>query len=136
MVPQKLGFLPQPPTRRGLYALTMTYVIGRACVDVMDKSCVQDCPVDCIYEGERSLYINPDECVDFGACKFICRMEAIYYETDLPEDQVQHLADNAAFFRETLPGRDGPLGAPGGAADLGAGGGDTPLVAALPPKRP
>jgi NAD-dependent dihydropyrimidine dehydrogenase PreA subunit len=39
----------------------MTYVIGRACVDVMDKSCVQECPVDCIYEGARSMYINPDE---------------------------------------------------------------------------
>ena len=76
----------------------MTYVIGSACVDVMDKSCMQDCPVDCIYEGARSLYINPDECVDCGACKFICRMDAIYYETDLPEDQQQHLGDNAAFF--------------------------------------
>ena len=64
----------------------MTYVIGPwpVLVDVMDESCVQDCPVDCIYEGARSLYINPDECVDCGACKSICRMDAIYYETDLP----------------------------------------------------
>ncbi|HYB35845.1 MAG TPA: ferredoxin [Mycobacterium sp.] len=110
----------------------MTYVIGRACVDVLDKSCVQECPVDCIYEGARSMYINPDECVDCGACKLICRMEAIYYETDLPEDQQQYLADNAAFFNETLPGRDGPLGSPGGAGNLGRLGVDTPLVAALP----
>lgn len=110
----------------------MTYVIGRACVDVMDKSCVQECPVDCIYEGARSLYIHPDECVDCGACKLVCRMEAIYYETDLPEDQQQHRADNAAFFRETLPGRDGPLGLPGGAANLGPVGVDTRLVAAPP----
>jgi NAD-dependent dihydropyrimidine dehydrogenase PreA subunit len=110
----------------------MTYVIGRACVDVMDKSCVQECPVDCIYEGARSLYINPDECVDCGACKLICRMEAIFYETDLPEDQQQHLADNAAFFRTTLPGREGPLGSPGGAATIGPVGVDTPLIAGLP----
>ena len=110
----------------------MTYVIGQACVDVMDKSCVQECPADCIYEGERSLYINPDECVDCGACKPICRMEAIYYETDLPLEQQQHLADNAAFFTETLPGRTSPLGSPGGAADLGPVGVDTALVAALP----
>ncbi|HXY63187.1 MAG TPA: 4Fe-4S binding protein, partial [Mycobacterium sp.] len=54
----------------------MTYVIGRACVDVMDKSCVQECPVDCIYEGARALYINPDECVDCGACKSACRVGA------------------------------------------------------------
>lgn len=111
----------------------MTYVIGRACVDVMDKSCAQECPVDCIYQGARSMYINPDECVDCGACKSICRMDAIYYETDLPTDQHRHLADNAAFFGETLPGRDGPLGSPGGAANLGPLGVDTPLVSALPP---
>ena len=110
----------------------MTYVIGTGCVDVMDKSCVQECPVDCIYEGDRSLYINPDECVDCGACKLICRVEAIYYETDLPDDQRQHLADNAAFFSLTLPGRDAPLGSPDGAASLGRVGVDTPLVAGLP----
>jgi NAD-dependent dihydropyrimidine dehydrogenase PreA subunit len=110
----------------------MTYVIGRACVDVMDKSCVKECPVDCIYEGERALYINPDECVDCGACKSACRVGAIYYEIDLPEDERQHLADNAAFFCEPLPGRADPLGSPGGAADLGPVGVDTPLIAALP----
>jgi NAD-dependent dihydropyrimidine dehydrogenase PreA subunit len=110
----------------------MTYVVGTACVDVMDKSCVQECPVDCIYEGARSLYINPDECVDCGACKSICRVGAIYYETDLPDDEQQHLADNAAFFTEVLPGRDAPLGSPGGAAGLGRVGVDTTLVAAMP----
>lgn len=110
----------------------MTYVIGRQCVDVMHKQCVQECPVDCIYEGARSLYINPDECVDCGACKLICEADAIYYETDLPEDQRPHLDDNAAFFGETLPGRSSPLGSPGGACALGPVGADTPLVAALP----
>lgn len=44
---------------------------------------------------------------------------AIYYETDLPEEEQQHLVDNAAFFSETLPGRHGPLGSPGGADRLG-----------------
>lgn len=78
------------------------------------------------------MYINPDECVDCGACKSICRMEAIYYETDLPEDQQEHLADNAAFFRDILPGRDRPVGSPGGAANVGPLAVDTPLVAALP----
>lgn len=78
------------------------------------------------------MYINPDECVDCGACKSICRMEAIYYETDLPEDQQEHIADNAAFFRETLPGRDRPIGSPGGATNIGPLRVDTPLIAALP----
>jgi NAD-dependent dihydropyrimidine dehydrogenase PreA subunit len=110
----------------------MTYVIGQACVDVMHKSCVQECPVDCIYEGARVMYINPDECLDCGACQLICEAGAIYYETDLPEDEQQHLADNAGFFAEILAGRDQPLGSPGGAEALGRVGVDTPLVAALP----
>ena len=110
----------------------MTYVIGAACVDVMHKSCVQECPVDCIYEGARTMYINPYECVDCGACKTICSVEAIYWEEDLPEDQLQHLEDNAAFFNQPLPGRDSSLGCPGGAAKLGPVGVDTPLVAAMP----
>jgi NAD-dependent dihydropyrimidine dehydrogenase PreA subunit len=110
----------------------MTYVITSACVDVMHKSCVQECPVDCIYEGARVLYINSDECVDCGACKLICEVGAIEYETDLPEGEQQHLADNAAFFTEVLPGRDAPLGSPGGAGELGPVGVDTPLVAAMP----
>jgi NAD-dependent dihydropyrimidine dehydrogenase PreA subunit len=47
----------------------MTYVIGEPWVDVLDRACVEECPVDCIYEGERMLYIHPDECVDCGACE-------------------------------------------------------------------
>ena len=42
----------------------MTYVIAEPCVDLLDKACIEECPVDCIYEGRRSLYIHPDECVD------------------------------------------------------------------------
>jgi len=120
---------PPPGTLR-----SMTYVIGKACVDVAEQSCVKVCPVDCIYEGARALYINPDECVDCGACRLECRVGAIYWEDDLPEDQRQYRADNAAFFSETLPGRDAPLGSPGGAEKLGRVGVDTPLVAALPPQ--
>lgn len=110
----------------------MAYVIGKECIDVMHKECVKECPADCIYEGARSLYINPYECVDCGACALICEVGAIYYETDLPEDEVQFLADNKAFFDEVLPGRDEPLGTPGGAGDLGPVGADTPYVASLP----
>lgn len=93
---------------------------------------MQECPVDCIYEGERSMYINPDECVDCGACRLLCEVDAIYYDDDLPESEKKFLADNAAFFSQVLPGRDAPLGTPGGATDLGPLGVDTPMVAALP----
>jgi NAD-dependent dihydropyrimidine dehydrogenase PreA subunit len=112
----------------------MTYVIGLPCVDVKDRACVEECPVDCIYEGGRMLYIHPDECVDCGACEPVCPVEAIYYEDDLPEEQQPYREDNAAFFTETLPGQDAPLGSPGGAAKLGVLDVDTPLVAGLPPQ--
>ncbi len=59
-------------------------------------------------------------------------MDAIYYETDLPDSELAHLQDNAAFFAEVLPGRAAALGEPGGAATLGAVGVDTPLIADMP----
>lgn len=110
----------------------MTYVIGQPCIDVVDRACVDECPVDCIYEGERALYIHPDECIDCGACEPVCPVEAIYYEDDLPQEYAPYLRDNEAFFTETLPGREEPLGAPGGAAKFGALGVDTDLVASHP----
>jgi NAD-dependent dihydropyrimidine dehydrogenase PreA subunit len=100
----------------------------------MDKSCMLECPADCIYEGARTMYINPDECVDCGACALICRVGAIYWEGDVPADELQHREDNADFFCQILPGRDTPLGTPGGAAEVGPIGVDTPMVAAMAPQ--
>lgn len=102
----------------------MTYVIAEPCIDVKDKACINECPVDCIYEGKRTLYIHPTECVDCGACEMVCPAEAIYYEDDLPPQWSSYLAINAQFFRS--------LGSPGGAAGVGATGTDHPTVAALP----
>ena len=103
----------------------MTYVIALPCVDVKDRACIDECPVDCIYEGERSLYINVEECVDCGACEPVCPVEAIYYEDDLPEEWADYHAANVEFFSE--------LGNPGGAAKVGPQPYDHPLIAALPP---
>jgi NAD-dependent dihydropyrimidine dehydrogenase PreA subunit len=110
----------------------VTYVIAEPCIDVMDRACVEECPVDCIYEGGRSLYIHPDECVDCGACEPVCPVEAIFYEDDLPGQWQIYTDDNARFFTDTLAGQDGPLGSPGGAAKIGALGVDTDLVASHP----
>ncbi len=112
----------------------MTYVIAVPCVDVLDRACVDECPVDCIYEGERSLYIHPDECVDCGACEPVCPVEAIYYEDDVPAQWNISIKDNARFFADPLPGRAEPLGSPGGAARTGRIGADTEYVAGLPPQ--
>lgn len=102
----------------------MTYVITQSCVDVLDKSCIEECPVDCIYEGPRMVYINPDECVDCGACEPACPREAIYYEDDMPDDFKEYRDINAQFF--------GKLGSPGGARRIGRVDEDHPTVAALP----
>ena len=106
----------------------MTFVISEPCIDVMDKSCVDECPVDCIYQGEYKLYINPIECIDCGACETVCPVDAITADRRTPDDRMAHLADNAAFFSETLSGRSAPIGNPGGARKIDAVGADTPLI--------
>lgn len=89
----------------------MTYVITEACVDLMDRSCVRECPVDCIYEGEHQLFVNPHECIDCGACEPTCPHEAIYHEADLPgEHQSAAQRQNEVFVS---------LGRPGGARKQG-----------------
>jgi NAD-dependent dihydropyrimidine dehydrogenase PreA subunit len=110
----------------------MTYVIAEPCIDVMDRACVDECPVDCIYEGGRSLYINPDECIDCGACEPVCPVQAIFYQDDLPAEYAEYTDDNSRFFAITLPGQDAPLGSPGGAAKVRPTGSDTPLVREFP----
>ena len=102
----------------------MTYVIAQPCVDLKDRACVDECPVDCIYEGKRMLYIHPDECVDCGACEPVCPVEAIFYEDDTPEQWKDYYDANVHFFDD--------LGSPGGAAKMGEIDKDHPLVAALP----
>lgn len=104
----------------------MTYVIALPCVDVKDRACVDECPVDCIYEGNRMLYIQPDECVDCGACEPVCPVEAIYYEDDVPEEWESYYTANVEFFAD--------IGSPGGAAGFGPSSFDHPLIAALPPQ--
>ena len=104
----------------------MTYVIAQPCVDLLDKACIEECPVDCIYEGERMLYIHPDECVDCGACEPVCPVEAIFYEDDMPEQWKDYYKANVdsstTSARPAAPPRSGMIDK------------DHPLVAALPPQ--
>ena len=102
----------------------MTYVIAQPCVDVKDKACVDECPVDCIYEGPRNLYINPNECIDCGACEPVCPVEAIFYEEDLPEEWTWFKDASEDFFAQ--------VGDAGGAQTQGPYDHDHPQVAALP----
>ncbi|HLB03874.1 MAG TPA: ferredoxin family protein [Gaiellaceae bacterium] len=75
----------------------MTYVIAEPCIDLKDKTCVDVCPVDCIYETERMLVIDPGECIDCGACEPECPVEAIYPEDALPEKWLAFVQVNAVW---------------------------------------
>lgn len=63
----------------------MAYVVADPCVKCKYTDCVAVCPVDCFYEGKNSLAINPDECIDCGACEPECPTTAIFEESELPE---------------------------------------------------
>jgi ferredoxin len=107
----------------------MTYTICEPCIDVKDRACVDECPVDCIYEGGRMLYIQPDECVDCGACEPVCPVTAIFYEDDVPGEWKQFTPINAEFFADSVSG----IGSPGGAAQVGPSTADHPTVASWAP---
>src|SRR3954468_3346607 len=62
----------------------MAYVVADPCVKCKYTDCVAVCPVDCFYEGKNSLAINPDECIDCGACEPECPTTAIFEESELP----------------------------------------------------
>jgi len=63
----------------------MTYVVTDACVKCKYTDCVEVCPVDCFYEGQDMLVINPEECIDCGVCVPECPIDAIKAETDCPD---------------------------------------------------
>jgi len=76
----------------------MTYVVTEACIKCKYTDCVEVCPVDCFYEGENMLVINPDECIDCGVCEPECPAEAIVPDTEDGIDQ--WLEVNAKYSQE------------------------------------
>ena len=82
----------------------MTYIIAEPCVDLKDQSCIDVCPVDCIYgvdEGnDRQLYINPDECIDCAACEPVCPVNAIFAEEDVPTKWEGWIKLNYEYFED------------------------------------
>lgn len=90
----------------------MAHVITDLCRDSKDQSCVQVCPVDCIHpypevDGEQAfeeslqLYIDPDVCIDCGACAPACPVSAIFFDDDLPEEKRGFIDLNRDYFAGT-----------------------------------
>jgi len=76
----------------------MAYIIAEPCISVKDRSCVDACPVDCIYEVEDQLLIHPDECIDCGACVDPCPVDAIFHEDELPDKWKSFIEKNKSYF--------------------------------------
>ena len=73
----------------------MTYIVNEKCIKCKLTDCVEVCPVDCFYEGENMLVINPDECIDCGVCEPECPIEAI--EPDTNKNTEEMLLVNKEF---------------------------------------
>jgi ferredoxin len=84
----------------------MTYVVTANCT--RDAECVEACPVDCIHPRKDEdgfaagalLYINPDECIDCGACEPICPASAIFTEDDRPEEWKSFTEINRLYYQD------------------------------------
>ncbi|MDU0354782.1 ferredoxin family protein [Paraglaciecola aquimarina] len=73
----------------------MTFVVADNCIKCKFTDCVPVCPVDAFHEGENFLVINPDVCIDCALCVPECPAEAIFQDTELPEQQKHYLKINA-----------------------------------------
>ena len=73
----------------------MTFVVTENCRKCRFTDCVAVCPVDCFHADDEMLYIDPDECIDCGACVPECPVEAIYDESQIPDAQREWIAVNA-----------------------------------------
>ncbi|MAE41966.1 MAG: ferredoxin [Methanobacteriota archaeon] len=72
----------------------MTHVVTEACVMHKYQDCVAVCPVEAFREADNYLVIDPDECIDCAACVTECPVEAIFADTDVPEDQESWIERN------------------------------------------
>ena len=80
----------------------MTYVITQPCIGVKDASCVDVCPVDCIHaaEEDEQYFIDPDLCIDCGACLPVCPVKAIFEDHAVPAEWKPYIRLNAVYFRQ------------------------------------
>jgi ferredoxin len=78
----------------------VAYVITEPCIGVKDASCVAVCPVDCIHtdDDEPQYYIDPETCINCGACEVECPVSAIFEEDFVPDQWKAYIEKNRAYF--------------------------------------
>ncbi len=89
----------------------MTFVVTENCIKCKYTDCVEVCPVDCFYEGENMLVINPDECIDCGVCEPECPIEAIKPESEELLNWVEINRDYAMQWPNITKKKDAPADA-------------------------
>ncbi|HZZ73918.1 MAG TPA: 4Fe-4S binding protein [Pirellulales bacterium] len=77
----------------------MAYVVTAPCFGCKYTDCVVVCPCECFREGEKMLYIDPDDCIDCDACAAECPVEAIFYEGNVPTEWRDFIALNAEMSK-------------------------------------
>jgi len=109
----------------------MTYVVTEPCIKCKYMDCVEICPVLCFHEGENFLVIDPEECIDCGACVEPCPVGAIYPEEEVPEKWAQYIEINARYAAvwPTIEDKGTP---PPDADDYRGRGGKGPLLSPNP----
>ncbi len=78
----------------------MTCVVTEPCRDCKYTDCVMACPVDAFYQDDRMLYIDPETCIDCGACAAECPVEAIFDEGAVPEQWLSYIQLNLERTQE------------------------------------
>jgi ferredoxin len=78
----------------------MAFVVAEPCIKCKYTDCVEVCPVDCFHEGATSVAIDPDVCIDCGACEPTCPTQAIFPEESLPEKWNEYVQLNAELSKE------------------------------------
>ena len=84
----------------------MAYIITEPCIGTKDTACVAVCPMECIhptqdepeFESEKMLYIDPETCIDCGACEPECPVEAIFEEEYVPDQWKDYIKINADWY--------------------------------------
>lgn len=81
----------------------MAYVVTEPCRDCKFTDCVVVCPCECFYGDDRQLYIDPEDCIDCGACVSECPVEAIYHDTEVPARWTGYIQLNADRVKVLKP---------------------------------
>jgi ferredoxin len=87
----------------------MAFVVCEPCQNCKYTDCVVVCPCDCFYEDEQMLYIDPQDCIDCGACAPECPVSAIYPDVGVPPAWTQYIELNLTRTRELIAADTGPI---------------------------